>query len=351
MRPLPPGPAPSPPSPSDRVLAVRTDSVGDVLLCGPAVRALAAGGAEVTFLASPRGEPAARLLPGVSRTMTFDTPWIAADPPPADPVEVERLVGEIRALGVDRAVVFTSFHQSALPMALLLRLAGVPHVAAISDDYPGSLLDVRHRVPDDLHEVERALSLAATCGDRLVDDDDDRLRIRGVDRHRCGGSFVVVHPGASAPARTLAPEVFRDAVAELIDRGRQVVVTGGPGEERLAEAVRGDAPGATWMAGRLDLHGLARLVAAADALVVGNTGPAHVAAAVGTPVVSAYPPTVPWERWRPWRVPAVRLGDQEVPCAGCRARSCPQEVQHCFAGITAADVADAVDLLVGTAGP
>ena len=61
----------------------------------------------------------------------------------------------------------------------------------------------------------------------------------------------------------------------------------------------------------------------ADVVVVGNTGPAHLAAAVGTPVVSLFAPVVPAERWRPWSVPHVLLGDQSAGCALSRARTCP----------------------------
>ena len=66
---------------------------------------------------------------------------------------VERRVDDLAALGVDCALILTSFHQSPLPLALLLRMAGVPFVGAICEDYPGSLLDVRFHVDGDLHEV------------------------------------------------------------------------------------------------------------------------------------------------------------------------------------------------------
>src|SRR5204863_6306366 len=114
----------------------------------------------------------------------------------------------------DEAIIFTSFHQSPLPLALLLRMAGVPTIAAVSVDYAGSLLDVRHRVDDDIHEVERALSLVATLGYGLPDGDDGRLALRdGVgerDRSPVPGQYVVVHPGASVPARAWAPKRFRE---------------------------------------------------------------------------------------------------------------------------------------------
>jgi ADP-heptose:LPS heptosyltransferase len=78
--------------------------------------------------------------------------------------------------------------------------------------------------------------------------------------------------------------------------------------------------------------------------VVGNTGPAHLAAAVGTPVVSLFAPTVPAVRWRPWRVPHELLY-VDVPCAGCRARTCPVPGHPCLAGVGVDEVVAAVERL------
>src|SRR5690606_9958586 len=94
-----------------RVLAVRLDSLGDVLLCGPAVRALAHRFGAVDLLASPAGEPAARLLPEVGEVLVFDAPWSGFEPPPVDAAEVTALVRRLRRRRYDRAVVFTSYPQ------------------------------------------------------------------------------------------------------------------------------------------------------------------------------------------------------------------------------------------------
>jgi ADP-heptose:LPS heptosyltransferase len=90
------------------------------------------------------------------------------------------------------------------------------------------------------------------------------------------------------------------------------------------------------------------VVAGASCIVVGNTGPAHVAAAVGTPVVSMFAPTVPPERWAPYRVPSVLLGDLDAPCQGTRARVCPVPGHPCLSSIDPADIVRAVDQLAGT---
>ena len=84
----------------------------------------------------------------------------------------------------------------------------------------------------------------------------------------------------------------------------------------------------------------------ADCVVVGNTGPAHLAAAVGTPVVSLFAPVVPAERWRPWQVPHVLLGDQGAACALSRARRCPVPDHPCLDGVPVEDAVAAVQSLV-----
>ena len=331
------------------VLVARLDNDGDVLLSGPAVRAVAAT-SRVTYLCSPRTVAAARLLPGVDRILTFEAPWIASPPPPVERAALDELVEEVARLAPDEAVVITSFHQSALPLALLLRAAGVPVLAAFSDDYPGSLLDVRHRAPAGAHEVERALSLVETLGHRLAPGDDARLAVLRRPEAAPSGlpdRYVVVHPGASVPARAWSPESNAALVAALAAAGRSVVVTGGPKERELAARVAGSSQGVVDLSGGCDLAGLAEVLAGAEVVVCGNTGPAHLAAAVGTPVVSIFAPTVPAQLWRPWMVPCVLLGDQDIACAGCRTTTCPFQGQPCTGRLTVAEVMAAVDELTG----
>jgi ADP-heptose:LPS heptosyltransferase len=323
----------------------RLDNAGDVLLAGPAVRAVAAAAGRVTFLCGPDGRAAAELLPGVDDVVVLDAPWVGFDARAVDPVSIERFVADVAARRIERALVLTSFHQSPLPLALLLRLAGVAYVAATSVDFPGTLLDVRHEVIEGAHEVEQSLSLAAAAGYSLPDGDDGRLAVRlPLPAWRpCAGPYVVVHAGASVPARRWSAERTAALVALLSGEGRQVVVTGGPSERALTAEVAGSS--GLDLGGVLDLAGLAGVLADASVVVSGNTGPAHLAAAVGTPVVSIFAPVVPAERWRPWGVPAVLLGDQAIPCAGCRARVCPIPGQPCLAPVTPEVVAAAVRFL------
>ena len=333
------------------MLVARLDSDGDVLLSGPALRAVAAGADRVVLLAGPRGAAAGRLLPGVDEVVVWRCPWIDGEPEPVDPADIAGITDRLRDLRLDRALVLSSFHQSPLPTALLLRLAGVPWVGAVSEDYPGSLLDLRHRLPETgLHEVERMLSLAAAAGYRLPAGDAGQLAVRcplpEVGALTGPGPYVVVHPGASVPARQPSPAWSARLVAALAAAGHRVLVTGGPAERALTAQVA--AAGGTDLGGATDLAGLAGVLAGARAVVVGNTGPAHLAAAVGTPVVSLFAPVVPAERWRPWAVPTVLLGDQSAACRLTRAKDCPVTGHPCLDATPLDEAVAAVEQLATT---
>jgi ADP-heptose:LPS heptosyltransferase len=326
------------------VLVARLDGAGDVLLAGPAVRAIAHS-ARVTMLVGPAGEEAARLLPGVAEVRVWACPWVLGDPPPLRRNDIDELVDTLA--GFDEAVVLTSFHQSPLPLALVLRMAGVPRIIGASVDYPGALLDVRLRpgetLEEDQPEPERMLAIADAAGYPLPPDDDGRLHVRlpaRLPRPPDDAVDVVVHPGAAVDARRWPAGHAAEAVRLLAAQGWRVAVTGGPGERELTARVAGDH--ALDLGGRTSMAELAAVIAGASAVVVGNTAAAHLAAAVGTPVVSLFAPVVPAVRWRPYRVPQVLLGDQDAPCRGTRARECPVAGHPCLASVRPDDVVAAV---------
>jgi ADP-heptose:LPS heptosyltransferase len=334
---------------SDRghVLVARLDSMGDVLICGPAVRAVAAQARRVTMLVGPKGASAARLLPGVDDVVVWNCPWIAAPPPPVDRRDIDAVIARLAATHADEALVLTSYHQTALPTAMMLRLAGVARVSAVSEDYPGALLDVRIAPPADGPEPRRMTEIAAAAGFPAAMADDGRLQIRMESLPPLtspDGAFVVVHPGADAPAREYPYHLWRAVVALLTAAGHTVAVTGSGGEVELTAAVAsgGRPPGrAVDLGGCLDLAALAATLHAASVLLVGNTGPAHLAAAVGTPVVSLFAPVVSSTRWAPHGVASVVLGDESAPCAMSGARHCPAPGHPCLSTVLPAEVAAA----------
>jgi len=344
---------------SRTVLVARLDSMGDVLICGPAVRAVAAKADRVIMLAGPLGADAARLLPGVAEVITFDAPWVGDPAAAVDAHQLDRTVEEIARFDVDEAFVLTSFHQSALPTALLLRLAGVPLVSAVSVDYPGSLLDIRLEPPADGPEPERMLAIAAGAGFSLPPDDDGSLAValprdeRRVGRPT-GSPYVVAHPGAAVPARRYPADRWVQVVAELARQGWTVVMTGSPTEramiaEIVAAADVGDA--IVDLSGQLSLAALADVLAGAAVVIVANTGPAHLAAAVGTAVVSLFSPVVSAIHWAPYGVPVQLLGEQQALCRGTRSRTCPVQGHPCLSSVTAEEIVAAVTRLTSRSRP
>jgi ADP-heptose:LPS heptosyltransferase len=265
--------------------------------------------------------------------------------------DLEILAAFVADSRITEAVILTSFHQSPLPLALVLRLAGVGRVTGASTDYAGSLLDVRLRpgedFPEDQPEAERALGIARAAGFMLPPGDDGKLRVQGYPdvRGLVGDEpYIVVHPGASAPARAW-PALHHAAAVELLEgAGHRVVVTGGPNETKLTATVAG--PSALDLGGRTDLRTLAGVLAGARVLVTGNTGPAHLAAALGTPVACLFSPVVPAIRWAPYGVPLEILGDQNAPCKLSRATECPVPGHPCLSSVAPEQLVDAVERLI-----
>lgn len=336
-----------------RVLTARLDSMGDVLLAGPAVRAIAAHASEVWMLCGPEGAAAGELLPGIDRVLTWPAPWIVDPAPDFTRESARELLEMVTQFRPDAAVIFTSFHQSPLPLAALLRLAGVPEITGASTDYAGSLLTTRLKpgedFPEDQPEVLRAIRIAEAAG--FPRPTDTRLAVRlpepeQVDgaRRAPAGPYVVVHPGAAVPARQWPADHHRELVGELHRRGHTVVVTGAPSETDLTAHVAADR--GVDLGGRTTLVEMAHLLGGAQAVITGNTGPAHLAAAMGTKIVSLFSPVVPAIRWAPWGVPTILLGDQQAPCRGTRARRCPVPGHPCLTGVQPSRVADACEQLI-----
>jgi lipopolysaccharide heptosyltransferase II len=327
------------------LLCIRLDSLGDVLMTSPAIRALRQSRPRrrVTLLTSPTGAAAGRLLADVDEVLVYEAPWVKATPPRAGAAPDRDLVERLRARRFDGAVVFTVYSQSPLPAATLAYLAEVPRRLAHCRENPYQLLT--HHVPETepergiRHEVRRQLDLAAAVGCRTA---DERLALRvpegarravadllatlGLDGER---TWVTVHPGASAPSRRYPPESFAEVARRIVvELGCAVVFTGDAAERGLVEAIRAamGAPSVS-LAGRLDLPALAALLERAPLLVANNTGPVHVAAAVGTPVVDLYALTNP--QHTPWGVPH-RVLSYDVPCRYCYKSVCPQGHHDCL---------------------
>ncbi|HEY8427203.1 MAG TPA: glycosyltransferase family 9 protein [Sandaracinaceae bacterium] len=344
-----------------RLLAVRLDAMGDVLMTTPALNAAktSCSGRHVTLLTSAGGAQAARLLPDVDDVIVYDAPWVKATANRAHAEFDRQMIRRLARGGFDAAVIFTVYSQNPLPAAMLCYLADIPRRLAHCREHPYQLLTdwIPEREPEGgvRHEVERQLDLVAAVGWRAR---DRRMRIvvpnaaaiRIAERLAALGlgadtRWAVLHPGASAPSRRYPPERFGAVVRTLASQhGWRFVLTGSRDEIPLAERVRAEAPAETCsLAGELGLAELAALIRRAPLLISNNTGPVHIAAAVGTPVVDLYALTNP--QHTPWLVPS-RVLFREVPCAPCYRSVCPERHHLCLAGVTPEQVVEAALELV-----
>jgi lipopolysaccharide heptosyltransferase II len=332
---------------AENILCVRLDMLGDVLMTTPALRALkqSRSGRRLALLTSSAAAALPPLLPEIDDYIVYDAPWMKATASRSDSRPDFAMIEQLRGKRFDAAVIFTVFSQNPLPAALLCRLADIPLRLAHCRENPYQLLTdwVREPEPEQFirHEVRRQLDLVATVGCHTA---NERLslsvpveasrRIRVVLRELGlgDGPWVLIHPGASAPSRRYPPERFAQAAELLaIDHDLPIVFSGSAGERELIESIRAAIAAPTHsLAGRLSLAELAALIAQAPLLISNNTGPAHIAAAVGTPVVDLYAQTNP--QHTPWQTPH-RLLYHDVPCKNCFKSICPQGYHDCLARV------------------
>jgi lipopolysaccharide heptosyltransferase I len=160
-------------------------------------------------------------------------------------------------------------------------------------------------------------------------------------RRSTGGDYALLNPGAAGPNKRWPPERL-GAVAESLSRRHQLpsIVLWGPGERELADEVVAHAGGAATTTPPTTIPDLVALARGACVMVSGDTGPTHIAAAVGTPIVGIYGPTRP-ARNGPWRPEDVTISRAEV-CECHHLRKC-RRARMCLLDIEADEVIAAVE--------
>ena len=180
------------------VLCVRLDSLGDVLMCTPAIRAIKQSrpGRCVTLLSSRSGAAAAPFIPELDAVLEYPAPWMKSSAPCGAAADTA-FIDSLAARRFDAVAIFTSYSQSALPAAMMCYLAGIPLRLAHCRENPYQMLSdwVPDPEPDTMvkHEVRRQLDLVATVGctassaglsfavrDNDIDAVHDRLAALGV---------------------------------------------------------------------------------------------------------------------------------------------------------------------------
>jgi 3-deoxy-D-manno-octulosonic-acid transferase/heptosyltransferase-1 len=355
-----------------RVLLVRLSALGDCVHVLPALDALRRGLGPQAHLAWLVEEKAASLLAGhpeLDRVLVLPraaaTELVRARRPIAALRRLSGFLGELRAERFDATIDF----QGNLRSGLAALATGARLRVGFARGYckeSSHLLRNRNVAPASrrMHKVEKNLALVAALG---IDTKEARphLRLPGEARTRAAALFaeqfpghgpvVALHPGVSrfASFTQWAPERYA-AVADALARGRAArsLVTWGPGERPLAEAVVAAAAPETGAVVAPETASILELAAIYErcAAVVGcDTGPVHLAAALGVPVVSLYGPKDP-AIYAPWSAREQRAADaiwKQVHCSPCTLRWCGNVI--CMEAIQAADVEAAVERVLSGA--
>ncbi len=334
------------------ILCVRLDNLGDVLMTTPAMRALkhSLAGRRLTLLGTASGTAGAQFMPEIDDVIRYASPWMKSSASANVDADIE-MIRTLRARRFDAAIIFTSYSQSPLPAAMLCHLSQIPLRLAHCRENPYHLLTDWVADPEPhktvRHEARRQLDLVATVGcttndERLsfqVTHDDAawaRCHLQAIDID-LAQPWILMHPGATAPSRRYPPALWTETANRLAAELQcPIVFSGGTDEVALVESIRDGLTYPSYsLAGKFDLGKFAAVLAQAPVLVSNNTGPAHLAAAVGTPVVDLYALTNP--QHTPWQIPN-RVLYHNVPCAMCYKSVCPQGHNDCLSKLSPAQV-------------
>lgn len=331
----------------------------------PAMRALrdSSPGRRITLLAAPHAAEVACHVPEIDHTIAYAAPWMKS----SDVLQTAchtRMIAQLQACSFDAAVIFTTYSQSPLPAAMLCLLAGIPLRLAHCHENPYQLLTDWLPDPEPLqyirHEVQRQLDLVAAVGGRTdcpqlsfaIPDASRGWAREALDGHDVDSSrrWILIHPGCTAASRRYPPAHWAQVAASLAQRLEcPLVFSGSDAEAPLVDNIMA----MTWnlnpaaslhtLAGRADLGQLGALIALSSLLITNNTGPAHLAAALGKPIVDLYALTNP--QHAPWMTRS-RVLYKDVPCRFCYKSVCPQMHNHCLTMVDPLEVvAAAMELL------
>lgn len=304
-----------------KILCVRADNMGDVIMSGPAIRAIKKfTGANITLLTSSMGAIITPFMNEVDEVISYNFPWVKH----SDVANAKKCIELIQQLNnrmFDAAVIFTVYSQNPLPTALITYMAEIPIRVAYCRENPYGLLT--HWLPDEepytfmLHQVQRDLTLVSSVGAAIEDDHlelhTDSITDVSLFQKLAGiafnseDNFIIVHPGVSEQKRKYPTELWINTIQQLhATTNAQIVITGAPNEKEEALKIQ-NACGAYCFntCGLLNIAEVIALIKIAPLVISVNTGTVHIACAVKTPVVVLYAQTNP--QHTPWKTPSVVL--------------------------------------------
>ncbi len=294
------------------ILIVRTDRMGDVVLTTPFIKALrkAYPAARISILVSPSTLDLVSGNPYLNETLVDDR-----NGRHKDLIGALKLARDIRCRNFDAVFILHTKRRTNVACFL----AGVPVRIGYRNDKMGFLLthplkDTRHL--GEKHEAEYCLDILRACGiaveeqggaDMLVPLRKDAeawasqwLNEQGIQ----AGEFIAVHPGASDPAKCWPAASFAQLINRLMERyDFKVVMMGGPETAATAAEILRLCPKSVLdVSGRTSLAQTASLLSRCRILVSNDSGPVHLAAGVGSTVISLFTREAPGinpERWKP----------------------------------------------------
>ncbi len=306
--------------------------------------------AEITWLVEEAAAPILEYHPAldtllISRRRSWLTAWRQRGSLPTAWQEFRLLVQTLRRRPYDLVIDL----QGLLKSAVWTSLARSPRKIGFDRTREYSYLALTERLPPydpDEHAVRRYLRVARHLG---APGEPVRFRLAlpaGASQDleplwtEKTGPLIVMHPGTRWPSKHWPPESFASLADTLtLERQARVVLTGSPADRPLISRIRSlMQTSAEDLSGRTDLKALARLFYQADAAVTTDTGPMHLAAAVGTPVAAVFGPTAPW-RTGPFGL-RHRIVRTNLSCSPCFQRRCP--TPDCLTGLGMVEVLAAV---------
>jgi heptosyltransferase-1 len=321
-----------------RVLVVRLGALGDVvnaLVFAAALRE-AAPSMQLGWVVHPLAAPLVEGHPHVSRVHV----WRRG----GGPGEFLRLVRELRRERYELAVDLQRIQKSAL----LARLSGAPRVLGFdrartkemswiwTTERPAGAVGEAHRVEQYL-ELARHLGCAARAAERVLPRDSGAERWAADLLAELGGAPVLVNLGASKPANRWPSERFGELARALQQElAVPVCFTGGPSDIATSRALSANAGGIRDLVGKTTLPELVALARRARLFIGCDTGPMHIAAAVGTPVVALFGPADP-ARTGPYGA-QHRVVRVPPACAPCHRKTCNQARHACMEDISVSSV-------------
>jgi ADP-heptose:LPS heptosyltransferase len=330
--------------PPRRVLLLRIERIGDLLMSLEAIADIVSAlpGAEIDLVVGSWNEDVARAIPGIHRVEIVDAAWLAREGAGAGVASLLSRASGWRTRSYDLALNF----EPDIRSNLLVAASGAARTAGFSSGGGGPLLDVSLPYDPRLHTTDNGRRLAAAVLDvpprrqaaRLDLSPDVSRRARDL-LGATMAPLVGLHASGGREIKQWPPERFGEVAARLArERGATIVLTGSPADRALVDRVRKTlAPAPVIdLAGSLDLMTLAAVLERLDVYITGDTGPMHLAAAVGTPVVAVFGPSDP-VRYAP-RDDRHRIVRIDLPCSPCnRIRlppaRCVGHTPDCLEGI------------------